>query len=385
MTVIGVFLWKSVGAVLLSVVPVTVRTNSGEIVRADLAGFQSDAVLLNDGNGIQEYPFDDLAALQSDEFEERSGRAYRVTLTSGSRIAAQAVRFSEDELLIEPRRQDPIRVPIKLVRAIRFRAPLIATDAQWLGLIDQESRGDTLVIRRPGDRLDPQPGVVIGIDDGTVVFDLDGQQINAPIDRLEGIVFGGTSAVDDTAEIQVLDTYGSRWSVRSIEPSQGDQPLQMRLSSSILHPLPVHQIERIRWTGGVTLLAGEEAAASEFRPYFATSVDPQLLGRFFEPRQEGEEDMLLHGGSSVQYRIEPGHRLFAGSFRRHDRIEKASSLTIRIEFDGREVWQQRLNDAKPRGFELPVDRSRRLAIHVECDRDGCVGDTVQLLRPRLLK
>ena len=385
MTVVGSLLWKMVGTGLLAVLPVTVKTNSGELIEGDLGGFTPTSLVVADGKSVQEYPFEDLTMLRVDDYEEATGPTYRVTLISGSRIAAKEILLSGNQILIEPRRQNSIRVPIKQVKAIRFRAPLIATDAQWLGLVDRDARGDTLVIRRPGDRLDPQQGVVVAIENDTVAFDLDGQMVSAPIDRLEGLVFGGTQAVNDDAEIQVVDAYGSKWSVLAIEQSRGDQPLQMRLSPSLLHPLPIHQIELIRWTGGVTMLAEEEPASNSFQPYLNSSIDARLTRGLFGPRPDGEEDMILYGGSSIEYRIEPGHRTLAGSFRRHEKVDQASSMTVAIELDGQQVWKEQLNDSGPRGFELPVDRARRMAIKVDSDRDGFLGDTVRVSRPRLLK
>ncbi len=67
------------------------------------------------------------------------------------------------------------------------------------------------------------------------------------------------------------------------------------------------------------------------------------------------------------------------------KVAKASSVTVRIELDGKTVWEQTLLDAAPRGFELPLDGARRLAIRVETDGDGELGDTVRIARPRLLK
>lgn len=377
--------WKSVAYLLFAVLPVSVKTNAGKNIEGDLEGFTANSLRLNQSGEVIELPFDDLTSLAPIDLDDGTGPTYRVSLVGGSRIAAQDVVLRGSELAIELRRQNKLRVPISQVKAIRFRASSAGTDAKWLGILEEESRGDKLVIRRPGERLDPQAGVIESIEDGKVVFDFDGDKVNAPIDRLEGLVFGGTRATIEDADIQVQDVYDSRWSVVSIQPSVGDQPLQLRLSNSLPHELPLHQIVSIRWSGGVTLLADETPVADEFTTYFPTKVDNDLLRKFFGPHRERESDLTMVGGSSIEYRIEPGNRLFAGTVRRNPSVAKAGKVTVRIDLDGKTVWQESLADAQPRGFELALDEARRLSIKVDSQQDGDLGDSVRISRPRLLK
>lgn len=376
---------KTVGVFLLAVLPVSVKNNAGESFEGDLGGFTGSSLLLNQTGKVAEFRFDDLLILRSDDAEEEMGPRFRVTLIDGNRIAAQDLTLTDSELLIEPRRQNQLRVPVKQVKAVRFRRGSQFTDAAWLGIVDRESRGDTLVIRRSSDRLDPQEGVIAAIENGKVVFDLEGQIVNAPIDRLEGVVFGGLQPVLEDAEIRVNDIYGSVWSVLSIEPSKGDQPLQMRISPSLIHPLPLHHIESIRWSSGFSMLADEKPASTSFQTYFETRVDGNMMEDFFGPTRDGDADLLMFGGSSIEYRIERGYQTFAGSVRRHEQVTSAGLVTVRVELDGKTVWEQSLKDGEPLGFELPVDRSRRLAIKVDSGDDGDLGDKVRISRPRLLK
>ena len=379
-------LLKTVCVFVLSVLPVSVKTNDGKVLEGDLDGFTRSSLLLSQNGEIVEYPFDDLLSLRPvDAGEETPPTFGRVILVGGSSVFTQDLALIDNHLLIELRRQNRLRVPIKQVKAIRFRAASVATDAQWLGILDGQSRGDTLVIRRPGNRLDPQQGVVESIENAAVAFDLDGTKINAPIDRLEGVIFAGTQAIVENADIRVTDVYGSNWSIVSIEPSRGDQPLQMRLSNSVLHELPLHDIDSIRWSGGFSLLADEKPARTSFQPYFQTKVGADLLADFFAPNPDGDGDLRVYGGSSIEYRIEPGFHMFAGTVRRDRNVTQAGEVTVRIELDDKKVWEEQLRDAEPRGFELDVQQSRRLTIRVDSRDDGELGDTVRFSRPRLLK
>ena len=372
-------------SLLLSALPVVVKTSDGEQIEGEFGGFGNSSLRLDQDGSAAEFPFEELMSMQPADIESRTGPTFIVTLVSGSRIAAQTLSSSDSDLLIEPRRQAKLQVPFKQVKAIRFRTASPATDPQWLGMVEREQRGDTLVIRRDGGRLDPQQGVINSVKSDSVEFDLDGTVVDAPFDRLEGVIFGGTDPVQSDAAILVSDVFGSAWALSAIEASKAEQPLRMQLSPSLLHEVPIDQIESIRWSGGVRMLAADEPAERSFEPYLETKVDPGLQLAFFAAVADSETDLRMHGGSTVEYRIEPGYETFAGAVRRDDRVSRASSLTVRIKLDGDPVWEQDLKDAEPRGFELPLANARRLTLEVDSGDDGTLGDTVRFTRPRLLK
>jgi hypothetical protein len=350
-----------------------------------LAGFTADKVRIEASGQVRELPFDQLTTLTPTSINDRSGPTVRVTLVSGSKVAAQDVSLLNNELVIEPRRQQPLRVPIKQVKAIRFRAASNATDAKWLGIVGQESRGDTLVIRRGEDRLDPQSGIIEAIADNKVTFDLDGDKVNAPIDRLEGIVFGGTDTVSESSEIRVHDVFGSQWLVTAIQPSAADEPLMIRLADGLTHSVPLDHVESVRWSGGLVLLATQPPASSSVKPYLQTALDKKLIDKFFAPKATADADLLATGGSSIEYRIDPGYETLSGTVQRLASIRDGSKLKVQITLDGQTAWEQELVGADPRGFELSVGDARRLAIIIDNGADGDLGDTVRVIRPRLTK
>jgi hypothetical protein len=376
----------TISALLLAVLPVSVKTSEGKVTEADLHAITPSSLVLDQDGQIVEYAFDDLLSLRPIDAVDKSGTLSKVvTLVGGSRIRALDLSLIDSELLIDLRRQNQLLVPLKDVNAIRYRPSSVTTDAQWLGILDRPRRGDTLVIRRAENRLDPQQGIIESISGGLVGFNLDGTPINAPVDRLEGLVFGGTQSLVEDTDVRVTDIYGSTWSVIAIEPSRGDQPLQMRLSSNVVHELPLYQIDSIRWSGGFSLLADEKPAKQSFQPYFQVNVTGGLLEEFFSPQRVGEADLQMFGGSSVEYRIEAGYELVVGSVRREEHVTSAGIVTVQIALDDKIVWTEELLDGEPRGFELPVNQARRLTFVVDSGPDGDLGDTVRIARPRLLK
>ncbi len=379
------FTLKALAALLAAVLPVTVKTNSGQTIEGNFGGIGAAVVRLDVAGETQSLSFDELASLTPTAIKSGTGPTFLVTLVSGSRIAADNLSLAAGELVIQPRRQQPLRVPVKQVKAIRFRAANAATDASWLGIVGREGRGDTLVIRRGEDRLDPQSGIIEGIADAKVAFDLEGDKIKAPIDKLEGLVFGGTDPISDSALIRLTDIYGSQWSAAAIQPSEADQPILLRLSDSITHAIPLEQIDSIRWSGGLVLLSGQQPAITTTTPYFQINLDQKLFDQFFSALAIQSTDLLVHGASRIEYRIEPGYQTLAGTVHRIESARYGSRLSVQIALDGTTVWQQELVGAEPRGFELPLGDARRLTIIVGNGDDGDLGDTVRIIRPRLTK
>lgn len=373
------------GVVVLAVLPVVVETNDGNKIHGELSGFTADALLLNEAGKTTTVPFIDLSSMRPTEADGRVAPQKQVALTNGSRIFVTDLKLNDDGLFIEPRRQDSLLLPINRVRAIRFRRSTAETDAQWLGLVNSEHRGDTLVIRRPGNKLDPQQGVILSITSETVEFNLEGTTVNAPTIQLEGIIFGGSEEINETPSIRVTDIYGSNWAVTGIKPNQEGQPLTMQLDGQTEHAISLDQIARIDWSSGISILAMEKPVTSSFRSYLPTKLDPSLLNRFFGPQSDQESDLIVNSGSMIEFRIGPEYQTVAGTVQRNPSNGKASKLAVNVKLDGKVVWTQTLSDATARGFEIDVNEARRVIFEVENGGDGNLGDTVRFSRPRLLK
>ncbi len=378
-------LWKTLAILLAAVLPVKATTQSGESIEGSLGAVTATSLAIDIDGRPREILMQDLQTVSPANVQEQTGPTYLVTLSGGSKIAAETVSLVDSGLSIQPRQQDPLSVPVRQVKAIRFRASGATTDAQWLGLLQKESRGDVMVIRRPGDKLDPASGIIESIADGKVSFNLEGDTVAAPLDRLEGVVFGSTAEAADDAPVRITDVYGSTWLAESLVPSDAGQPIAMKLSSGQIHHLPLEQIKSIRFSSGLSMLATEKPADVKTDTYFQTNIDGGLVNAFFGPAAQDGNDLQMHGGSKIEYRVADGFVMLVGAVRRASEVKRASEMSVRILLDGKKVWEESLPDVQPRGFEIPLKQARRLTIEVDSRDDGNLGDTVQIIRPRLLK
>lgn len=371
---------------VLATIPVRVTTSSGEAYTAELRGLTNSTVLLSrPSEGRTELHFDDAISLEHVDAPEKTPPTSLVTLHGGTTITAQDLSLDGETLVVEPRRQREIRVNVKQVKSIRFRPSSPETDAKWFGLLEQEGRGDVLAIRNTGAKIDPYRGIVEGIADGVVKFNLDSDIIDAPMDRLEGIVFASGSTSASEPLLKIKDIYGSTWLVSKVLPGDDVDPLRIQLSGPTVHELPVSHVLSIQWSSGIQSLAAIEPAEASHETFFKTKVDPKLVSQWFGPAAEGESDLVLQGDSFVEYRVEKGFNSLVGSVTRASQVKDAGNAKVRISIDGNVEWEQEVGRAEPLGFQLQVTEARRVRIEVDSGPDGDLGDTIRITRARFVK
>ncbi|KAA5540234.1 hypothetical protein FYK55_21625 [Roseiconus nitratireducens] len=374
----------SVGTLALAI-PVQLETASGEQVEGDWAGTTESAVRIQSGSETREIPFDQMVAMRPKSAPDgRIGPTIHVDLVTGTTIAADDVSLTDTKLQIEPRDQAALEVPLDQAGSIRFRAASPATDPQWLGLTEGENRQDLMVIRRGGDQLDPIQGVVLGLNSKTLQFELDGDELEAPLERLEGVVFRTAPREPNATPVKVSDIFGSTWMASQLEPSGDEDSVLVRLPGNVKHSIPLQQIRSIAWTSGRILLADQPPAQRGIELFIRTSIPANLVSEWFGPHAEGQ-DLIGSAGGSIEFRVESGFETFAGSVQRDSAVARGGSVAVRILVDGDVRWEQTIKDDAPMGFRVDIAGARRVGLKVLPAGDGDVGDQIRFLKPRFLK
>lgn len=380
-------------AILLSVLfvarsealDVKVETSAGEIYSGQWNGSTASSIRIQSNSETQEIPFDQIVSMRPlQENASASGPSMNVALIDGSSIFVQDFSMDDASLTIEPRRQAAIKLPIKLVRSIRFRLGAASTDPQWLGMTEKESRSDLMVIRRGNDQLDPIEGVVIGLDLKKLEFELDGDPIEAPLERLEGVLFRTSQSASSTAVVKINDIYGSTYLTSRLEKSDAADSVEFLIAGQVKHRIEMKHLRSITWASGRVMLAGEAAAAVDMKPTLITKVPQNLIQDWFAPVSEGD-DLIAAAGGSIEYRVSKGFQTLAGSAARDDKVVKGGAVSVRILVDDDVQWEQTLTDTDSKGFRIPIAGALRVRLEVVAGDDGDVGDQVRFSKPRLLK
>lgn len=214
--------WLSFCAVaLLAVINVRVTTVDGDTLSGPLRTLGAAGVQVGGDSGAaaeHTLPLDQVLSIERLERPTAAAAGPQAAIAGGSRVAIEGVTTEGTTAQLQVRNQPPLAVALKQLRWIRFGSPAAAVDPQWLGLVDRPRVADSLVVRRPGDAIDEVSGIVLSIDAEAVAFDLEGETLNAPRTRLEGLLFASTAEqiADSPGNVTVEDIDGSRWVALSL-------------------------------------------------------------------------------------------------------------------------------------------------------------------------
>jgi hypothetical protein len=384
-TVAWAVVWTAAVTAASFAAEVRIETTAGKVFSGTWDGNSDTAITVVVDGESRQIPLEQLISLTPvSEVPIGDGPPTEVTLIDQTTIKAQQQALADETLRIEPPGQSAIELPIDRVRSIRFRRGTATTDPQWLGLLEKDQRSDVMVIRRGNEQLDPIEGVVVGMDAQTLKFELDGDPIDAPLDRLEGVLFRTTRTDTSRPTVKVIDRNGSIFLASRLEPTERGDAVELMLPGSVPHVIPLDQIDRITWASGRLMLAQESPAEAGYRPMIRTRLSDELLQRWFSPSAEGD-DLVADAGGFVEFRVDEGFQTLAGSVLRDPDVAQRGNTRVRILVDGEVRWEQAIDDDSPKGFSISVADARRVRLEVDSGGDGDVGDRVRFKKPRLLK
>ncbi|MCM2370557.1 glycosyl hydrolase family 98 [Aporhodopirellula aestuarii] len=381
---------------------VSVTTSDGKTLTGDLVAIDESDLHLKEGVKVATLPLADLSRLQFDRSSYPS-QPMRLQLSGGSLLSVTAVTWTDQSVTVTPTRQSPLTFPVEQLRWIRFRMGNPATDPTWLGWIEESRRGDRLVVRRNEKALDSIDGTVLGISRKSVRFSMRGNEIEAPLEKLEGVMLSNQGESVSPAAIQLTDASGSVWACESLSLTRGESDLRVTLAGSIEHQIPVSQIREIRFAGGILPLAEAEIATSGYGTETTTSNASAVaieMKKWFSPATEGGS-IQMHVPGEITFRIPDGYQKLVVAARRDTDVNQFMAVRLQVLLDDRVQWSGVLQDRESLGLELPLGDAGRLSLKAAPlpkgddpktsttetlpDLSGTLGGTVEWFSGRLLK
>ncbi|WDQ18650.1 hypothetical protein [Rhodopirellula sp. P2] len=350
------------------------------------------SVTLSDGQSKQ-WELTEVSQIQL-EGSARTSPPTRVVLRGGSEIASAATSMKEEDLLIRSVGQPSFNVSIRAVQSVRFRAPSATTDVNWLALVEEPQRRDRLVIRRDGDALDAIEGTILEIKRDSVSFDLSGNVVDAPLNKLEGVIFSTTSDRESEKPLRVRDQWGSLWMAEQANWNPTERSLQLDLGEGITHSIPVEQLLDIRLSGGILYLSDAEVAQQSQLESLNALVGEDLASTWFATETHSKNLTTVLSSDHV-VRIPEGYQKLVAAVRVASDVDQFAPLKVSVLMDDRTVWSLDIQDRKPHGLILPLEDARRLTLRItQPDADSttspqtiadALGHRVEWLGARLLK
>lgn len=376
---------------------VELHTADGATVSGTLVSLsESKAVVLADG-AEQPFEADQLQNIQFPEAALLDAEAF-VGLHDGTIIGFEQLEMAEggSGVRVTHRIAGPLELAVEDIHWIRFQPRRAATNARWQELVEQERPSDLLVIRRPNNVLDRINGIVLGIEQSQVLFDLDGERIAAPRDRLEGIVFREASGRPEAKQpaARLTDVSGSRWAVAtmSLQPSDGSDAavLQLETVGGKSLSLNLDQIVEISFASAAVALDRLTPISAKITPFHDLGLPAELTSALIGAQQVEEvaarsgksATIVMTGRSSLEYRIPEGAQQLTA------RVvmprPSGQPVHLRILLDGKESLSLPLDAQQPQhAVQLDISGARRLLLDYDGFSAAGIGDRILIQNARM--
>lgn len=388
MTAIALLLLSSLAAEGLQIEASTLQ---GSSLSGRLETLDARQLTLQVDGKSQAVPTDGLLQLRVTGATESAPPVGTITvvLGDGSRLRGNALAMTDRGVQLTHPQLGPVSIPREQVRSLRMAAEDPVVAAAWDQLAARDSKNDQIVIRK-GDVLDHVDGVVGAIDEASVKFLLDGQDVPVKRERVFGILFARRNAKPTAREIKV-DLAGDESLFVSQLAFRNDRWELPWPGKELLRAAPT-AIRGVDFSAGkVVYLSTIEPREVEEVPYFLIMFpyqrDRSLEGR---PLRVGSRSftrgLAIHSRTRLRYRLGGEYRRFTAEAGIDPEIPSADAL-LKIVGDGKTLFEDNFTAADaPKSLDLVVAGVVELDIIVDYGRDRLdVGDRVHLGDARVTK
>lgn len=409
---------------------VKVKTLAGETIVGRLEQLTSTAATIATDAGPRDFAREALHSIDGAPLLKAEKPLVWAELIDGSQLLASDYKVASGKATLELLGGQRVEIPTRSITSVRFRAQDATLAEQWRAIVAAAAGGDQIVRRQTSTRtvedaagesstvtvtaLDPLEGVVLDVGPETLQFDFGGDKIDVKREKVEGIVYFHPSRRTFPAPLcRLIDTAGSRWSLKSIEFMQG-QLLATSLAG-VEFTLPASELSKLDFA------AGNVAYLSELEPdrledsfglqpkamtaSFAQLFKPGLNRRFGAEMltlkgarevkdspvpiaEKYAEGLALHATTRLDYQIPPGFKTFRAIAGMDDSVGATGHCKLIVLGDNRELFSRDFDvagDYLPVAINLDISGLRRLTIVVEAGAGLEIGDQLNLCEARMTK
>ncbi|MEK6259579.1 MAG: NPCBM/NEW2 domain-containing protein [Planctomycetota bacterium] len=403
------FAWPLLVVCLAATPPIEVSTLKGEQYVGSLERLSSEEVVLKTPTGAMTIPGADLLSVRvpaGTTVPAISETAIEIRLTDGTRLRASSFASTGTEAAIEHPQLGPLKLPVTVVQSVRFSAPDPKVDAAWNQLLDRTVKKDQVAVRK-GDVLDHLDGVIGSLDEATVKFQLDGDEIPVKRERVFGLIYARRENLSSKAVAAVDLSSGDRLAAKAV--SFDGEAWKVKLVSGAEVSLPMPLVQTVDFTlGKIAYLSNLEPREIKYTPFWEnlhtweyrrdrmTHGGPISVGNKTYAKGLG-----IHSRTLLKYRIGGNYRRFQTIMGIDDSLRNGGDVDVVIKGDGRTLFKGPVsihersepgaaNSTEPRlmqpiKLDLDVTGIVELEILVDFGELTDVGDCLDLADAKVVK
>lgn len=270
----------------------------------------------------------------------------------------------------------------------------------WDRMLSQKADGDQLVVVRGDGSVDQVIGTILGVSADQVEFEFDGQTIQAPKERLLGVVWFRREVPDVSPGVAIETADGSRWNATEWKWDRGDGDsgtLALKTTSGVNHRLRYDQLATIDFgTSNITWLADIPALQSSTQPRLgfdaarglgavaAPSWSPLWTSRTADASQS--RDLLFLNDGFYETRVPVGSDRFLVTLVRTSAEGLRAQLSVELWQEDQQVAQRAIGpDQTEVPLEAAVTPGKKLQLRVRTQGAIQAGNSILWSQGRFLR
>lgn len=281
------------------------------------------------------------------------------------------------------------------LKSLKFKKLDAKAEEAWQAFEREELKSDALIVVRPGGALDRVDGLVKEIKDGKIQFDVDGQIVDASIDRLAGVLWyrkpqepKGQGASTAGFVVQLLEgssILADRAKVVGTELELGGQWTNaLRVPMDWLQSIDCG-LGKIAWLSSLATLDARPTGRGGFGEFDA------ILAKTTKPRWiRGElginEDLLFPGPGEYQFRAPAGMTKLQARVERSGDSESRSAIQIEVWVDDQVALRKEIGaDEQGLDLEIGIAQEKKIKLVLGSKSPLHLGTRALVKQAKLLK
>ena len=375
---------------------VTVSMLSGLPVVGTLVSADSNKVIVQTKAGAIEKSAADIGQVRFDNKMEAKTLPVELFMVDGSKAFGDKLTGnSSSGWRLRDSSGNEVAISSKSLKAARFKAIVPELVSAWQSAILETKNADAVIVLRPGNSLDRINGVIIQVQEESITFDLDGQQIEIPIEKLIGLVWFQRDQERVKPTIEISATDHSVWMAESLTLKSNVLELRTTLGQSV--SIPLVQISRINYSSAnIQWLSDIESleAVAERQIEFKTPI--ASLDRAFAPRfvvngraplsssLAADKDLYFPSPGYYLFRVPEGFSSMQCRVERTDEGTQRTDLTIEVWQDDQKISEQALaHNVDFADLDIPLKSEKKTKLAVICKSKLMIGTDITWKQPRL--
>ncbi len=389
--------WPVLLMVLASAAPpAEITTLNGEQQVGNLERITAEGAVLKTPTGSATIPAGELLKIRLPGIEAPVAATtpmFEVVLTDNSLLRVSGFISTATEAILKHPQFGEVKLPLKSVHSVRFAQADAKIEAGWKELLAKPATKDQVAVRK-NDVIDHLDGVIGPLDDTTLKFQLDGDEIPVKRERVFGLIYAKREVVTAKSASAVELNAGDRLLARSV--SFEADAWNLKLVSGLELAVPVAGIQSVDYTlGKIEYLSNLKPRDVKYVPFFdfvweyrrdrGFEGHPLTFGTQSEKKTYAK-GLAIHSVTNLKYRIGGDYRRFQAVMGIDDHIP-VGNVDVTIKGDGRTLFKGTAKAGQaPQVLDLDVNGVVELEINVGYGEDELdIGDRLHLADAKLVK